>query len=103
MACRHDYRGCSSLIDANLTSSVYAFWRERALEVNEATGAVQTFTIQHVAASLVDYGNQKGGNPLSLPTGTDLQCKSSLTPSRPQPCHLPLSPSLFSCSPDRLS
>ncbi|KAK2732573.1 hypothetical protein CKAH01_08671 [Colletotrichum kahawae] len=75
---RHDYRGCSSLIDANLTSSVYAFWRERALEVNEATGAVQTFTIQHVAASLVDYGNQRGGNPLGLPTGTDLQWWTTL-------------------------
>ncbi|KAI0179261.1 hypothetical protein GGR52DRAFT_589004 [Hypoxylon sp. FL1284] len=67
---RHDYRGCSTRIDSNMTQEVYRFWRERAVAVHESTGANQTFGIQHVGPSLVQKGVENGGNPLNLPSGS---------------------------------
>ncbi|KAL8859642.1 MAG: hypothetical protein Q9178_003756 [Gyalolechia marmorata] len=64
---RHDYRGASSKIDVQLYKDVYAFWREQAVAVHEATGANMTFTLQPVPVNLVDQGNAKGGNPLGIP------------------------------------
>ncbi|EQB47417.1 FAD-dependent monooxygenase yanF [Colletotrichum gloeosporioides] len=66
---RHDYRGYSSRIDTELTIDMYNFWREKAIAVREATGANQTFAIQHVGQHLIDQGVEKGGNPLNIPTG----------------------------------
>ncbi|TVY14647.1 FAD-dependent monooxygenase yanF [Lachnellula arida] len=63
---RHDYRGVSSRIDTNLTQEVYSFWLEKALDVHNATGANQTFVLQHVGPNLIQQGVQKGGNPLGL-------------------------------------
>ncbi|KAI1113087.1 hypothetical protein F5Y14DRAFT_229472 [Nemania sp. NC0429] len=64
---RHDYRGASSLIDADLYKSVYSYWREKALAVRESTGANQTFAMQHVAANVAAYGRSQGGNPMGIP------------------------------------
>ncbi|KAL9115567.1 MAG: hypothetical protein Q9187_007280 [Circinaria calcarea] len=64
---RHDYRGASSKIDAQLYKDVYAFWREQAAAVYSATGANMTFTLQPIPVNLVDQGIAKGGNPLGLP------------------------------------
>ncbi|MCJ1348031.1 hypothetical protein MMC31_006262 [Peltigera leucophlebia] len=64
---RHDYRGASSKIDAQLYKDVHAFWRAQALAAHNATGANMTFTLQPIPANLVDQGNAKGGNPLGLP------------------------------------
>ncbi|KAH8590930.1 hypothetical protein B0O99DRAFT_633847 [Bisporella sp. PMI_857] len=64
---RHDYRGVSSQINTELTQEVYTFWREKALAVHEATGANQTFAIQHVGPNLIKQGVQNGGNPLGIP------------------------------------
>ncbi|GKT43289.1 FAD-dependent monooxygenase yanF [Colletotrichum spaethianum] len=66
---RHDYRGHSSRIDTEVTIDVYRFWREKALDVRNATGANQTFAIQHVGDHLIQQGVQKGGNPLNIPAG----------------------------------
>ncbi|KAK4207586.1 hypothetical protein QBC37DRAFT_487404 [Rhypophila decipiens] len=63
---RYDYRGASSLPDANLTKKVYRFWRQEALAAREATGVTQSFVIQHVTENLVKMGSQRGGNPLNL-------------------------------------
>ena len=57
------------------TLKAFAHWRERAQEVNQATGAVQSFNLQHIGASLIEYGNLKGGNPLGLSQGIDSQCE----------------------------
>lgn len=74
---RHDYRGCSTRIDAQLNREVYTAWREKALNVRDATGANQTFAIQHVGANMARQGALKGGNPLNIPSG-DMQCKQAL-------------------------
>ncbi|KAM7211278.1 hypothetical protein V8F06_013335 [Rhypophila decipiens] len=63
---RYDYRGASSIADANLTKKVYRFWRQEALAAREATGVTQSFVIQHVTENLVKMGSQRGGNPLNL-------------------------------------
>ncbi|KAI8963317.1 FAD-binding domain-containing protein [Daldinia sp. FL1419] len=64
---RHDYRAASTRIDAQLYKDVYAFWREKALAVRNATGANQTFTIQPVPKNVATQGDQKGGNPMNIP------------------------------------
>ncbi|KAF2972752.1 hypothetical protein GQX73_g789 [Xylaria multiplex] len=74
---RHDYRGCSTRIDAQLNREVYAAWREKALAVHEVTGANQTFAIQHVGANMARQGALKGGNPLNVPSG-DMQWWTTL-------------------------
>ncbi|KAK4154503.1 hypothetical protein C8A00DRAFT_14367 [Chaetomidium leptoderma] len=66
---RHDYRGHSSRIDTNLTQQVYSFWREKALQVRQATGASQTFVVQHVSQHLIDQASKNGGNALALARG----------------------------------
>ncbi|KAJ9271769.1 CAZyme family AA7 [Paecilomyces variotii] len=63
---RHDYRGASSKIDAQLYKDVYEFWREKALAVRDSTGANQTFVLQPISASMVQYGIEKGENCLGL-------------------------------------
>ncbi|GAP85194.1 putative fad linked oxidase-like protein [Rosellinia necatrix] len=74
---RHDYRGCTTRIDTQLNKDVYAAWREKALAVHEATGANQTFAIQHVGANMARQSTLKGGNPLNLPSG-DMQWWTTL-------------------------
>ncbi|KAH7324355.1 hypothetical protein B0I35DRAFT_449346 [Stachybotrys elegans] len=64
----HDYRAFSSRIDTELTKKMYSFWVEKALAVRESTGAVQTFVLQHIGPALVQYGAQRGGNPLGIPS-----------------------------------
>ncbi|KAI1651485.1 FAD-binding domain-containing protein [Daldinia loculata] len=63
---RHDYRAASTRIDAQLYKDVYAFWREKALAVRNATGANQSFTIQPVPKNVAIQGEQKGGNPMNI-------------------------------------
>lgn len=70
---RHDYRGYSSRIDTDLTLEVYSFWREKALQVRQVTGANQTFVLQHVSQNLIDRAAQNGGNALAIPQGPQ-QC-----------------------------
>ncbi|KAH7322477.1 hypothetical protein B0I35DRAFT_449921 [Stachybotrys elegans] len=67
---RHDYRAFSSRVNTELTKKMYSFWLERALAVRASTGAVQTFSLQHVGESLREYGEARGGNALGLPAGT---------------------------------
>lgn len=74
---RHDYRGISSKIDAQLYKDVYDFWLEKATTVHASTGANQTFVIQHVSANVAQIGDDNGGNPLNLPQ-QDHQCKHCL-------------------------
>ncbi|KAI0385990.1 FAD-binding domain-containing protein [Hypomontagnella monticulosa] len=64
---RHDYRGTSVRIDAQLDKEVYEFWRERAVAVRDATGANQTFAIQPIPANIAAQGIAKGGNPMGIP------------------------------------
>ncbi|KAH9992264.1 FAD-binding domain-containing protein [Xylariaceae sp. FL0662B] len=64
---RHDYRAASSRIDVQLYRDVYTFWRERAIQVREITGANQTFTIQPIPKNLAEQGIAKGGNPMGIP------------------------------------
>ncbi|KAI1145859.1 FAD-binding domain-containing protein [Nemania diffusa] len=63
---RHDYRGISTRIDADLNKSVYSIWRQKALAVREVTGADQIFALQAVPKSMVEAGIAKGGNPMSM-------------------------------------
>ncbi|KAI0103466.1 FAD-binding domain-containing protein [Daldinia grandis] len=63
---RHDFRGVSSYIDAQLYKDVYRFWLQSAQAMRNITGANQTFVFQHIPASMVQQGRNKGGNPLSL-------------------------------------
>lgn len=70
---RHDYRGVSSRINAQLYKDVYDFWLQKATAVHETTGANQTFVIQHVSANVAQVGSANGGNPLNLPQ-EDHQC-----------------------------
>ncbi|ETS75027.1 hypothetical protein PFICI_13511 [Pestalotiopsis fici W106-1] len=67
---RHDYRGVASQVDAQLYIDVYNFWREKALDVRNSTGADQAFVLQHVPESLVAQGIAKGGNALNIPQFT---------------------------------
>ncbi|KAI9662346.1 MAG: hypothetical protein M1821_008513 [Bathelium mastoideum] len=64
---RHDYRGVSSKVDAQLYKDVYSVWRDRAVAVHNATGANQSFTLQPIPVALVEQGIKKGGNALGLP------------------------------------
>lgn len=77
-ALRHDYRGASSKIDADLYKDVYKVWRDKATAVNAATGANTTFVLQHVPKNVVDQGNAKGGNALGLEPISQ-QCKLAIT------------------------
>ncbi len=70
---RHDYRGHSSRIDTDLTQEIYNFWREKALQVRQTTGANQTFVLQHVSQNLLDRAAQSGGSPLAANQGPQ-QC-----------------------------
>ncbi|KAI1656821.1 hypothetical protein F4813DRAFT_361961 [Daldinia decipiens] len=63
---RHDFRAVSSYIDAQLYKDVYRFWLQSSQAIRETTGANQTFVFQHVPASMVQQGRNKGGNPLAL-------------------------------------
>ncbi|KAF1953784.1 FAD-binding domain-containing protein [Byssothecium circinans] len=63
---RHDYRGASSKIDADLYKSVYAAWKSEATTVHNATGANATFVLQHIPKNVVDKANANGGNALGL-------------------------------------
>ena len=64
---RHDYRGVSSGVDAQLYKDVYAVWREKAVAVYASTGASQTFVLQPISAGLTAASNARGGNPLRIP------------------------------------
>ena len=65
---RHDYRGASSQINAQLYKDVFNVWQPQASAVYDATGANQTFVIQPWPSSLAAAGNARGGNPLGLPS-----------------------------------
>lgn len=65
---RHDYRGISSKIDAQLYKDVYNVWKTKAAAVRQTTGANQTFVIQPIPAALAQAGISKGGNPMGIPT-----------------------------------
>ncbi|KAI4865259.1 FAD-binding domain-containing protein [Hypoxylon rubiginosum] len=67
---RHDYRGVSSKVDAQLYKDVYNFWLKRAQGAREAVGANQTFVLQHVPSNIAAQGDAKGGNPLGIPHET---------------------------------
>jgi hypothetical protein len=75
---RHDYRGVSSKVDAQLYKDVYDFWVQRAVEVGQKTGANATFVPQHIPKGMVDVGFANGGNALGLSRETQ-QCKQSAT------------------------
>ncbi|KAI1328427.1 hypothetical protein F5Y16DRAFT_369022 [Xylariaceae sp. FL0255] len=66
---RHDYRATSTRIDSGLVQAVYSFWREKALDVYNATGANQSFVIQHIGTNLINKSLEEGGNPMNIPTG----------------------------------
>lgn len=76
---RHDYRGISSGVDAQLYKDVYSVWREKATAVRAGTGANQTFVLQPIPAGLTAASNARGGNPMGIPQQTH-QCKLSLPP-----------------------
>jgi hypothetical protein len=63
---RHDYRGASSKIDADLYKSVYEIWKKEATTVHATTGGDMTFVLQHIPKNVVDIGNANGGNALGL-------------------------------------
>ncbi|KAF2012412.1 FAD-binding domain-containing protein, partial [Aaosphaeria arxii CBS 175.79] len=63
---RHDYRGVSSRVDADLYKSTFRFWKHQATTIREATGANMTFVLQHVPKNVVDKGIENGGNALGL-------------------------------------
>ncbi|KAF2753655.1 FAD linked oxidase-like protein [Pseudovirgaria hyperparasitica] len=64
---RHDYRGVSSKVDAQLYKDVYAHWLPAALATRERTGANQTFSLQPVPANIAAVGVTNGGNALGIP------------------------------------
>ncbi|CAG8981861.1 hypothetical protein HYALB_00009536 [Hymenoscyphus albidus] len=68
---RHDYRAFASRTDTNITYQAYTFWSEKALAVRDATGANQSFVLQHVGTGLIEQGIQKGGNALWWTTTVD--------------------------------
>ena len=49
---KHDYRGASSKVDAQLYKDVCKFWLKKATATHEATGVNQTFVIQHVSKNV---------------------------------------------------
>lgn len=63
---RHDYRGVSSKVDAELYKAVYETWKGHATAVHAATGANMTFVLQHIPKNVADISNTNGGNPLGL-------------------------------------
>ncbi|KAF2710660.1 FAD linked oxidase-like protein [Pleomassaria siparia CBS 279.74] len=67
---RHDYRGISSGVDAQLYKDVYATWKEKATAVHASTGANMTFVLQPIPAGLTQASKAKGGNPLGIPEKT---------------------------------
>jgi hypothetical protein len=77
IAHRHDYRGASSKVDAELYKQVYQYWVTEATQVRQSTGANITFVLQHISQNLVQKGNERGGNPLGL-ANIPQQCKMSL-------------------------
>ncbi|KAF2744284.1 Glucooligosaccharide oxidase [Sporormia fimetaria CBS 119925] len=64
---RHDYRGVSSGVDAQLYKDVYAIWKAKALAVRASTGANQTFVLQPIPAGLTAASTARGGNPMGIP------------------------------------
>jgi hypothetical protein len=78
---RHDYRGASSQIDADLYKSVYSVWKDEATAAHAATGANMTFVLQHISKNVVDRGNANGGNTLGLKPISQ-QCKFTFTINR---------------------
>ncbi|KAH8901332.1 FAD-binding domain-containing protein [Thozetella sp. PMI_491] len=66
---RHDYRGYSSRPDAELFKEVYRFWLAKAIDVRNATGANQTFVVQHVSEHMIQRGIDAGGNSMGIPPG----------------------------------
>ncbi|KAF2876999.1 hypothetical protein BDV95DRAFT_589646 [Massariosphaeria phaeospora] len=67
---RHDYRGVSSGIDAQLYKDVYAVWKEKATAVHASVGANMTFVLQPIPAGMARAGKAKGGNPMGIPEKT---------------------------------
>ncbi|KAF2878551.1 putative 6-hydroxy-D-nicotine oxidase [Massariosphaeria phaeospora] len=63
---RHDYRGASSKVDAQLYKDAYEFWKKEATAAREATGANMTFVLQPIPANVAKVGIANGGNPLGL-------------------------------------
>ncbi|KAJ5294674.1 CAZyme family AA7 [Penicillium antarcticum] len=66
---RHDYRGCSTRIDANLTRDVYDYWLEKAQAAHQTIGVNQSFALQHVGENLIQKGIENGGNALNTRSG----------------------------------
>ncbi|KAJ5816164.1 CAZyme family AA7 [Penicillium robsamsonii] len=66
---RHDYRGCSTRIDAKLTRDVYDYWLEKAQTAHQTTGVNQTFALQYVGENLIQKGIENGGNALNIRSG----------------------------------
>ncbi|KAF2688556.1 FAD linked oxidase-like protein [Lentithecium fluviatile CBS 122367] len=64
---RHDYRGISSGVDAQLYKDVYKVWKEKATTVHASTGANMTFVLQPIPAGLTRASKAKGGNPMGIP------------------------------------
>lgn len=46
---RHDYRTTASRIGAVFYEKTNRFWREKAIAVQEATGASQNFTLEPIS------------------------------------------------------
>jgi len=71
---RHDYRAFSASRRSSppaLTAEMFAFWHARATAVRDATGAGQSFVLQHVPSQMVEQGLARGGgNPLNIPVET---------------------------------
>ncbi|KAL1792962.1 hypothetical protein ACET3X_009469 [Alternaria dauci] len=67
---RHDYRGISSDVDAQLYKDVYAVWKEKATAIHAETGANMTFVLQPITAGLTAASNAAGGNPMGIPEKT---------------------------------
>ncbi|CAN9482313.1 unnamed protein product [Alternaria alternata] len=67
---RHDYRGISSDVDAQLYKDVYTIWKEKATAVHAETGANMTFVLQPITAGLTAASNAAGGNPMGIPEKT---------------------------------
>ena len=49
---RHDYRGASSKVDAQLYKDAYEFWLKKAIATHGAAGINQIFVIQHVSKNV---------------------------------------------------
>jgi hypothetical protein len=67
----------SSKVDAELYKQVLQHWFTAATAAQQSTGANFTFVMQHSPQSLVQKGNEKGGNPLGLENIPQL-CKIEL-------------------------